>query len=251
MKKAFTLIELLVVIAIIAILAALLFPVFTQAKESAKNTACLSNGKQIGLATKMYQGSYDDTMPIFYAYNSVPAAGQAGHKGVEVLLFPYVKNRDVFRSPLDNGGPYTSTDVPGATTYWKAYGSSYRFTKCLHTVVANESSANNSVITGENWVVQETSVQDPANSRAMRAEIVPWFSRKVTPNACDVYGYDCDPPYNYYQAWSSRGGTLIFVDGHAKFMTSAGQFDKTAVSPDGQLSGAAHPTSGSWYYACD
>ena len=63
MRRAFTLIELLVVIAIIAILAAILFPVFSAAKEAAKSTACLSNSKQIGLATQLYIGDYDSVFP--------------------------------------------------------------------------------------------------------------------------------------------------------------------------------------------
>jgi len=62
-KKAFTLIELLVVIAIIAILAAILFPVFAQAKEAAKKTHCVSNTKQTALAAMIYAGDYDDTLP--------------------------------------------------------------------------------------------------------------------------------------------------------------------------------------------
>jgi prepilin-type N-terminal cleavage/methylation domain-containing protein/prepilin-type processing-associated H-X9-DG protein len=65
LPKGFTLIELLVVIAIIAILAAILFPVFAQAKEAAKKTTCLSNLKQISLATIMYAGDYDDTIYPF------------------------------------------------------------------------------------------------------------------------------------------------------------------------------------------
>ena len=62
-KRGFTLIELLVVIAIIAILAAILFPVFAQAKEAAKKTHCISNTKQTCLACLMYAGDWDDRLP--------------------------------------------------------------------------------------------------------------------------------------------------------------------------------------------
>ena len=62
-RLGFTLIELLVVIAIIAILAAILFPVFAQARESARQTSCLSNMKQLGLAMTMYAQDYDEAVP--------------------------------------------------------------------------------------------------------------------------------------------------------------------------------------------
>jgi prepilin-type N-terminal cleavage/methylation domain-containing protein len=67
LKRAFTLIELLVVIAIIAILAAILFPVFAQAKVAAKKTATLSNVKQQGTAVQMYMGDYDDSYPFAFS----------------------------------------------------------------------------------------------------------------------------------------------------------------------------------------
>lgn len=86
---AFTLIELLVVIAIIAILAAILFPVFAQAREKARQTACLSNSKQMGLGIMQYVQDYDEQLPIG-GYNGPPTTGRwIG------LIQPYVKNRDV------------------------------------------------------------------------------------------------------------------------------------------------------------
>jgi prepilin-type N-terminal cleavage/methylation domain-containing protein/prepilin-type processing-associated H-X9-DG protein len=96
MKKAFTLIELLVVIAIIAILAAILFPVFAQAKEAAKRTQSLSNTKQIGTAMHIYVNDYDDVSPSTYCLN-----GQ-GCVDIWQTFQPYAKNMDIFFSPAWN-----------------------------------------------------------------------------------------------------------------------------------------------------
>ncbi len=74
-RKGFTLIELLVVIAIIAILAAILFPVFAQAREKARQTQCLSNEKQIGTSLMMYAQDYDEVLPGYrFAYINPYAA---------------------------------------------------------------------------------------------------------------------------------------------------------------------------------
>ena len=67
-QQGFTLIELLVVIAIIAILAAILFPVFAQAREKARSISCLSNCKQMGTAATMYSQDYDETLPSWTHY---------------------------------------------------------------------------------------------------------------------------------------------------------------------------------------
>jgi prepilin-type N-terminal cleavage/methylation domain-containing protein/prepilin-type processing-associated H-X9-DG protein len=83
-QRAFTLIELLVVIAIIAILAAILFPVFAQAKEAAKKTTCISNLKQLGIASIMYSGDNDDTY--------VMLENTANRYTVANMLHPYIKN---------------------------------------------------------------------------------------------------------------------------------------------------------------
>ncbi len=255
-QKGFTLIELLVVIAIIAILAAILFPVFASAKEAAKKTACISNTRQIGLGLNMYLGDSDGIMPIHYAYNSMPSAGKVGHKGVEVLLAPYIgmgkgqKLQEIFRCPLDAGGPFTALDVPGTKMYWDAYGSSYRFTKCFFSVVAGESSSNNELRTATN-LLSEGSLSDPANSRAMRDEQMAQFGRAVTPDACDRYGYDCPAPDNYFTKWHSNGGSVTFADGHSKFLAGTAAFDATAVAPNGEKNQTVHPTAGTWYWACD
>ena len=101
----FTLIELLVVIAIIAILAAILFPVFAQARESARRTVCLSNTKQMGLAFAMYAQDYDETTPAVIHDSALPEDPDFWY-----IVQPYVKNVAVFYCPdrtewiLDNVG---------------------------------------------------------------------------------------------------------------------------------------------------
>ncbi len=151
-SRGFTLIELLVVIAIIAILAAILFPVFAKAREQARKTACVSNIKQLGTAWMMYMQDYDEKYPP----NNSPTAANpewevqtagpfpckpcrvrriSDKKPYDATVFamPYVKNKDLFKCPSDNGIP--TGDVPDEPTrgkkIWEVENSSY----CLNTVL--------------------------------------------------------------------------------------------------------------------
>lgn len=96
MKKGFTLIELLVVIAIIAILAAILFPVFAQAREKARQITCASNEKQIGLAMVQYVQDNDEHWPTFIRGDTY---GNGTWYAWEYMIYPYLKSVDVFLCP--------------------------------------------------------------------------------------------------------------------------------------------------------
>ena len=155
MKKGFTLIELLVVIAIIAILAAILFPVFAQAREKARQTSCLSNLKQIGTAHMLYKDDYDgnfvkassdlatwwanglqsttdDSYPCHhftwndqwankFGYAQVKANGGATNTACGMcwqdLLFPYVKNWKLFECPSSKNITANGLERPNCYGY--------------------------------------------------------------------------------------------------------------------------------------
>jgi prepilin-type N-terminal cleavage/methylation domain-containing protein len=124
MKRAFTLIELLVVIAIIAILAAILFPVFAQAKSAAKKTQSLSNVKNLGLAVQMYTIDSDDVLPqLQYSKSNTEWVGTPWQE----MIYPYVKNGSTYNDATygtrsnGNGGIFDSPSNPAP----KQTGGSY------------------------------------------------------------------------------------------------------------------------------
>jgi prepilin-type N-terminal cleavage/methylation domain-containing protein/prepilin-type processing-associated H-X9-DG protein len=138
-RTAFTLIELLVVIAIIAVLAALLFPVFSRAKETAKKTSCLSNERQIGIAETLYIADFDGHYPQTRRTSDRPEVDDADGGWEEpdlgsifVILYPYtgggtlvsnnLSRQKLYACPADMD-PYGSAcaqwnpDAPPVTSY--------------------------------------------------------------------------------------------------------------------------------------
>ena len=223
MRKGFTLIELLVVIAIIAILAAILFPVFAQAKEAAKKAACLSNLRQIGTAFVMYQGDYDDRLPdrrdlkssLPGGYRpwtswppSDPRAGWAAF-----ILNPYTKNDDLWICPSGAGIFPTTVQVRQAVSnaanakqsnYWL-----WRFDRFDDPVPLDN-------LWGKTDDQAVSDLQDAGNPQVgypqgvsdVELAVDPYFPRTIPTTPPEVRG----------KAVHAGGRNRLFLDSHAKWL---------------------------------
>jgi len=192
-KKAFTLIELLVVIAIIAILAAILFPVFAQAKLAAKKTVALSGAKQIALASIMYGGDFDDTFSPC-AIENTPGINNPGSdeeagncfyhtEPFDSLFEPYTKSAEMWAAPADTH-PLTSFWV-GDSCLWDGKFKGHQIRKTFEMVTEIDTQEKggwldrNTGISGAWWDVgtyspvrSQTIFSDPADTVTF-AEIWP------------------------------------------------------------------------------
>ena len=259
-SSAFTLIELLVVIAIIAILAAILFPVFAQAREKARQTACVSNSKQFVLGILQYAQDYDECMPLTFVDSNMYgtyAAQVTGKRltGVPAQIMTYVKSTQVFVCPSDAGvntAFIAGNNLPIGMTTAQAldhtvadiYGASYKYTnqsysKFPKTVPYTNGSNGNT--TGYAQVSNECHAGGTlsANGKTFTPSsgtctldgpdvmALGFFSR---PSETRMFG-DWQKPFGKYgtgtfdpvkvAAAAHKGGANIsFVDGHVKFIPS-------------------------------
>jgi prepilin-type N-terminal cleavage/methylation domain-containing protein/prepilin-type processing-associated H-X9-DG protein len=215
-RSGFTLIELLVVIAIIAILAAILFPVFAQAREKARQSACLSNMKQIGLGLIMYAQDYDETLPIANDQVANFADPKAPPNFLGSLI-PYIKSKPIFNCPSTPPADSPKWLVPNAENSTNYMG--------------------NGVIMGRPLAV----VPAPADIVYLHElgvlESIAWLRPVCNKNGGCVAWCFWSGGRHWYNNSHSNGGNLIFADGHAKFRSLLSMRSRDyGLTPDREIS---------------
>jgi prepilin-type N-terminal cleavage/methylation domain-containing protein/prepilin-type processing-associated H-X9-DG protein len=214
--RGFTLIELLVVIAIIAILAAILFPVFAQARDKARSSACLSNAKQQALAFHMYAQDYDETTVMAYFGDWSPCcADRGGHYPWPKQLAPYVKNKGVYTCPsLASANWDTLKDAYGK-------GEQYDFPSVIgYGLNPNVAARSMAVVDkpAETIAICETRYYSPGHPSYNAAW--GWYGAYPSNSAVDPGAPIKGQTYSHSLTANrhSEGNNIAFADGHAKWM---------------------------------
>jgi len=252
-NRAFTLIELLVVIAIIAILAAILFPVFAQARESARTTSCLSNVKQVNLSWQMYLQDYDETMVPHLI--QTPGDPQYPQHWWPKLLEPYTKNWGIFRCP--SGSDPTAVWGGGPNAWWgnqqrRSYvGLNYLslgiWWDCVDPQGVALASVNKpaSTVSFSDSAYQGQTDPYPTNSQRGFSDVnapAQYAAIYPAPHTCTWYngvlgGWDWSlngpkPDFTGFTLARHHDGQNIgWVDGHAKYMRPSALWAGTNVGP--------------------
>ena len=246
-RRGFTLIELLVVIAIIAILAAILFPVFAQARESARKTQCTSNAKQIGTAIQMYTQDYDEILP------------HGGHGGPapnrwHTIVEPYTKNRGIFKCP--SAPPqWNTTTRPGGygcNVNLMGWGNTANPAAAASKGLAEITAPADTFIIGDaaQCFATVNGNKDPEYWATQQENTTDW---QITPPT----GWTSDTTENYASDDGSRNRTrrpiarhqsginVVYADGHAKWSRITDFLGISPASPNLKGWPYGHPKN-SW-----
>lgn len=228
MMRAFTLIELLVVIAIIAILAAILFPVFAQAKAAAKTSVALSNTKQIGTAQQIYLADYDDTYPVRrFCLQTTPRTMYSWKQA----MHPYMKNKDIWVDPVNPSGKFLDdTSDPAIQAF---HGEMLTSQSGMPQTARGYAMNNVGFYTNGQWdpgacdvagahnSFSATKIEEPASVAAIlehkRANIDTGSYENWTKIYPDPDGVQRGTGWSFGGGkWSEKAMTLVYMDSHSK-----------------------------------
>lgn len=233
-RSAFTLIELLVVIAIIAILAAILFPVFAQAREKARQTSCLNNLKQITLGAMQYTTDYDGNYMIDYRIENsgnpgttvYPAWDQNSPRGGKLgwyernfvetmgppnwgsIMMPYIKNGQIFGCPSGRK-VWRPADADDQASY------AYSNWVCDRGWGVQDLTGN-----GSNSDIGDSVIPATESEIRQSANTVLFFETGKLVWCLEVQGWygDCPRCYGDWEDVHTQGRNISFCDGHVKYM---------------------------------
>jgi len=239
-RRGFTLIELLVVIAIIAILAAILFPVFAQARDKARSAACLSNLKQVGLALAMYTQDYDEILPFAYnfwgpgVYNVGGITYNTTNGLVPPLIYlsPYVKNFGVFYCPSGGKTPPNGGQLTYSTAL-QTIGWNWYVTYVMGTYYGGFAAADPTRTGPRYFGVGLGSIESPADLVMMGDTNPDRLQGAYIYPHTNAWSLTQVPPYKAKPNRHADGDNFIFADGHAKWYRGESIRDK-AWQADGK-----------------
>lgn len=242
-RQGFTLIELLVVIAIIAILAAILFPVFAKAREKARQTACLSNEKQLGLGFMQYAQDFDETLPPQNYGNN-----NAGTAHWMDIVYPYVKSAPMFSCPDGTADPvftpcanlddcsarsgYRFGSYAANSAYYGGYADAAKKVPALSpfepvgTGLPGVTPLSKIVVPATTIAACETSY----NMAGYKTATVSWGNGVVPTYVATTSPPTINAGANSQAVVQHSGGmNAVWCDGHAKWMTGASLVDTHTV----------------------